>query len=281
MTFSQAVKEGTVLLEKAGIEGAGQESAALLFHCCGMNRTSYLMNASAPIPQDRYAQFREALTRRAQHVPLQHITGEAYFMGYAFLVNSHVLVPRPDTEVLVMETAAAIQKRAGEQLRVLDLCTGSGCIAISLKKECPRIECDASDLSEAALETAAENGRRLGAEVNWISGDLFEKLSGRYDIIVSNPPYITSGEIGMLESEVRDHDPRMALDGGEDGLDFYRRICAGAPDFLCAGGGLFLEIGCDQAEPVRELMRENGFSSVRLVKDLAGRDRVLCGCLDH
>ena len=168
---------------------------------------------------------------------------------------------------------------SSRHLRVLDLCTGSGCIAVSLKKMFPTIDCEGSDLSREALELAAENGRRLSAEVSWICSDLFEDLSGTYDMIVSNPPYIATEEIAALDIEVRDYDPSGALDGGSDGLDFYRRICADAPRYLKPGGRLLFEIGWDQAAPVQALLEENGFSEVRTVRDLAGRDRVVCACL--
>jgi release factor glutamine methyltransferase len=228
-------------------------------------------------------------------------------MGLMFRVNGDVLIPRQDTEILVEEALRdlrdrirAEQRSGGDscsgnektpppgggicsgkrKLRVLDLCTGSGCIAVALAHAMPELSVSASDLSEKALSVAEENAARHHAAVAFYQGDLFAPLTGqRFDLIVSNPPYIPTEVIGTLMPEVRDHEPLSALDGKEDGLYFYRRIVAEANGHLNPGGGLLVEIGCDQAEAVSALMREHGFSGIRVLPDYAGLDRVVCGSL--
>ena len=201
-------------------------------------------------------------------------------MGFSFRVNPHVLIPRQDTEILV-ETAL---EKAENHMRILDLCTGSGCIIISLSKmilegrePAWEIECEGSDISPEALKTAKGNADRLGARVHFIQSDLFENIRGAYDMIVSNPPYIQTSEIEELQDEVRLYDPRIALDGKEDGLYFYRRIIEEAREHLSEKGWLLFEIGWDQKEAVSNLMEEAGYTPVTVKKDLAGLDRVVMG----
>ncbi len=239
--------------------------------------------------------YRSLLQRRGAHTPLQHLTGEQEFMGFPFYVDEHVLVPRQDTEVLVEEALRLLgagclagqsgmtpevcrQTGAGAcRLRILDLCTGSGCIAVSLAKLGPDgLLIDASDVSAAALAVARRNVGRNHAAVHLICSDLFDHITGMYDMIVSNPPYICTEGIAGLDEEVRLHEPRLSLDGHEDGLYFYRRIAAEGGAFLKDGGFLLLEIGYDQAEAVEALLREAGFEETATVKDLAGLDRVVC-----
>ena len=207
---------------------------------------------------------------------MQHITGKAYFYGHEFKVNGNVLVPRPDTEILVEEVLKIL---TGNE-RVLDMCTGSGCILIACDlgedKKYHFKEGVGSDISEKALEIARENAVSLGAEnLEFVSGDLFENVKGTFDIIVSNPPYIARGDIMELEPEVRDFDPLNALDGGEDGLVFYRRIAEAAPDYLKKDGTILFEIGYNQAKEVEEILREQGFSDINIIKDYGGNDRVV------
>ena len=276
MTYLEAHRRAAGVLAQAGIEGAAQDASLLLLHVCGFSRTDYLMKLAEQMPEAAAEQYTEAVKRRAQHVPLQHITGEAPFMGYMFRVNENVLVPRPDTETLVERAAQEITLRGG-QARVLDLCTGSGCIAVSLAKMFPRARVTGSDISGEALKVARENAGRLGCDVAWIRSDLFTDLSGQFDLIVSNPPYIPSAEIDALDEEVRLHDPRGALDGGADGLAFYRRIISQAPSYLTQDGALCLEIGYTQADDVMRLMREAQLCAAAKYKDLGGRDRVVTG----
>lgn len=222
--------------------------------------------------EEREKYFR-LIGQRASHIPLQQITGEQEFMGFLFQVNESVLIPRQDTEILVEEACRKI--RPG--MRVLDLCTGSGCIIISLAKLCPGIAAEASDLSLEALAVAKQNGTRLGAQVKWYQGDLFSEIQGSYDVIVSNPPYIPTAQIQTLSEEVRLHEPLQALDGKEDGLYFYRKIAAQAKRYLKPEGWLLFEIGYDQAAEVGEIMRKSGYGQIQVKKDLAGLDRVVSG----
>ena len=225
------------------------------------------------MPKEQAESYREVILRRAGHIPLQHITGEQEFMGYSFLVNPDVLIPRQDTETLTEEAL----KFTEPGMKVLDMCTGSGCILISLMKKCNGLTGTGCDISEKALKTARENGRRLQVEASWIQSDLFEQISERFDLIVSNPPYIRTGVIEELQEEVRLHDPWIALDGKKDGLYFYRRIIAESTGYIRDNGALMFEIGHDQAEDVVRLMEEAGYTQIRVKKDLAGLDRVVTG----
>lgn len=273
MTYREALEKGREYLEKQQIADAQADAWYLMEFCCHMTRARYLMKMPDPMPEAEYARYQSLLLLRGTHVPLQHITGEQEFMGLSFRVNDQVLIPRQDTEILVEQ---ALQE-AKSGMRVLDLCTGSGCIIISLVKHCPGLLGTASDISPEALQTARENARRLEAEVTFIESDLFERIHGSFDLIVSNPPYIPTGTIDRLMAEVRFHDPRLALDGREDGLYFYRKIIKDSDLHLKQGGWLMFEIGSDQAEAVSGLMRQAQFTRVRVIRDLAGLDRVVIG----
>ena len=198
-------------------------------------------------------------------------------MGLEFYVDGRVLVPRQDTEILVEEAV----KRLGSGQKVLDMCTGSGCILLSILKFMPDCQGTGVDISEAALEVARMNGKRLNIPAVFSKSDLFEQIDGYYDMIVSNPPYIPTSVIGSLEDEVRRFDPALALDGGEDGLDFYRRLIGASRDYLSPGGWLLLEIGHDQREAVLRMMEKAGYKELQAVSDLAGHDRVVMGQKDR
>lgn len=273
MTLREAWIFGKERLTGVNVPEADLDAWYLLEWCTGVSRSHYLAYPEETISPEQEEQYRETLARRAQRVPLQQITGEQEFMGLSFLVNEHVLIPRQDTEILVEETAKFLQ----DGMRYLDLCTGSGCILLSLKTLRPGAEGEGADLSPEALKVAGKNRERLGLEARLTESDLFDKIEGTFDVIVSNPPYIKREEIESLMDEVRLHEPYMALDGHEDGLYFYRRIATEAPGYLKKGGGLFLEIGWDQGESVSELLRQQGFSDIKVVKDLAGLDRVVEG----
>ncbi|MCD8045077.1 MAG: peptide chain release factor N(5)-glutamine methyltransferase [Clostridiales bacterium] len=271
-------------LRAAGVENESAESGFLMEYACGMSLGSYLLRQEEEIPEHFAAKYRELVGQRCRRIPLQHLTGVQEFMGLPFEVNEHVLIPRQDTELLAEqaleilrgwtapEDAAQIQNP-----RVLDLCTGSGCIAVSLKTLCPQAAVYASDVSPEALAVAQRNAAENHADVQFTESNLFSGISGAFHMIVSNPPYIPSGEIPSLMPEVRDHEPMLALDGEEDGLEFYRRIARECRDFLLPGGWLLFEIGWNQGHDVAELMRENGFSDVEVIPDLAGLDRVVRG----
>ncbi len=281
-TYGEVYKQGEALLREAQIEEAALDARLLLEFVCGTDRNTLLAHGDREVADKEYDGYRELIGRRAAHVPLQHLTGEQEFMGLTFVVNKDVLVPRQDTEVLVEE----VMKNLHDGMRILDLCTGSGCILLSLlqySNDCTGV---GVDLSPEALAVAGENYERLRRErpemeASFREGDLFEALEKgeRFDIIVSNPPYIETDEIAALMPEVREHEPVMALDGGADGLAFYRRIAGGAGDYLNGGGMLFFEIGCGQADQVREIMTQAGFRQIEIVKDFAGLDRVAFGSL--
>ena len=273
MTLREAWKLGKDRLADAKVPDADLDAWYLLEWCTGVSRSHYLAWPDEAISTEQEEQYRQALRQRERRIPLQQITGEQEFMGLSFYVNGQVLIPRQDTEVLVEETAKFLK----DDMRFLDLCTGSGCILLSLSHLRPSAEGTGADLSPEALKVAERNRERLGAKAELIESDLFDKIEGAFDVIVSNPPYIKSEEIGTLMDEVRLHEPHMALDGHEDGLYFYRKIAEEAPKYLRAGGGLFLEIGCDQGESVAELLRKQGFQDVKVVKDLAGLNRVVKG----
>ena len=273
-SFREALRAGVQYLQGRGIEDAAVDAWLLLSYVTGWTRTRLLAEGAQAMTEADEARYEALLAKRGGHIPLQHLTGEQEFMGLSFRVNDKVLVPRQDTEVLVSEAMKHV-RRGG---RVLDLCTGSGCIAVSLAL-LAGADVDASDVSEEALAVARDNAVRLDACVRFIKSDLFEALDGRYEVIVSNPPYIRSAVIEELSEEVRCHEPHLALDGKEDGLYFYRKIIAGAGAHLAAGGWLLFEIGYDQAKQVTELMQRAGFTGIDTVRDLAGLDRVVAGRL--
>lgn len=273
MTLREAWNLGKKGLTAAEVPDADLDAWYLLEWCTGVSRSHYLAYPDEIISHDQEEQYRASLVKRERRIPLQQITGEQEFMGLSFYVNEHVLIPRQDTEILVEETAKFLR----DGMQFLDLCTGSGCILLSLLHLKPGVEGTGVDLSPEALKVAEKNRERLGAKAALIQSDLFDKIESAFDVIVSNPPYIKRAEIETLMDEVRLHEPYMALDGHEDGLYFYRKIAEEAPKYLRAGGGLFLEIGCDQGACVAELLRQQGFADVKVVKDLAGLDRVVEG----
>lgn len=273
MTLREAWNLGKKRLTAAEVPDAHLDAWYLLEWCTGVSHSHYLAYPDEIISHDQEEQYRASLVKRERRIPLQQITGEQEFMGLSFYVNEHVLIPRQDTEILVEETAKFLR----DGMQFLDLCTGSGCILLSLLHLKPGVEGTGVDLSSEALKVAEKNRERLGAKAALIQSDLFDKIEGAFDVIVSNPPYIKRAEIETLMDEVRLHEPYMALDGHEDGLYFYREIAEEAPKYLRAGGGLFLEIGCDQGACVAELLRQQGFADVKVVKDLAGLDRVVEG----
>ena len=271
MTLLEACRYGERELKRAGVPEAGLNAWLLLEYVSGCSRSHYLAYQEEELSEEAKRRFLEVIERRSKRVPLQYITGTQEFMGHSFLVSDQVLIPRQDTEVLVEEVLKVLKPG----MRFLDLCTGSGCILLSLLLGCPGAVGVGSDISLPALKIAEKNRAVLGQEALLLESDLFEKIEGFFDLIVSNPPYIPSGEIAKLMPEVRDHEPHMALDGMEDGLYFYRRIIDKAPSYLRKSGRLFFEIGCEQAKAVSALLREKGFGAIEVIKDYAGLDRVV------
>ena len=272
-TYREALCRAEARLAKAGVEEAALDAWLLFSWVSGISRAVYFMDRDRPwTDQEEQKRYEAVIGKRAQRTPLQYLTGVQQFMGLDFQVTPSVLIPRQDTETLV---EYALQRlRPGD--RVLDLCTGSGCIGISLMKlGGARVWC--ADISEKALAVARSNGQRLGCDgISWIRSDLLEQIEEKaFDMIVSNPPYIPSEVIDGLMPEVRDHEPRLALDGDGDGLSFYRRLASDCKGFLKPGGLLCMEIGCDQGRAVAELLTAAGWEQIFVLKDDAGRDRVV------
>lgn len=274
MRYQEIYRQGVYALERAGIEEAALDARLLLEDVCGTDRTALYAHGEQELNGGQEERYLEKIRHRAERIPLQHILGKTEFMGLTFKVNKDVLCPRPDTEILVEE----VLKHLHDGMRILDIGTGSGCILLSLLHYSNDCQGVGVDISEKALQVAKENAEKLSADrVSFIRSDLFDGVEGVFEIIVSNPPYIRSSEIEHLMPEVRDHDPRAALDGREDGLFFYREITKRAKGYLPGGGMLFYEIGYDQGEAVSRIMRDNGFREVEIIKDFSGLDRVVSG----
>lgn len=273
MTYREAVKFGTKCLKDAGVPDAALDAWYLLQMVCRIERSYYYVHGEEDITQDAQKEYEIAVQKRAEHIPLQYIIGEQEFMGLRFKVNSNVLIPRQDTETLVEQVLKIVKPG----MKVLDLCTGSGCVLISVLKNAPELTGMGSDISKTALLVAKENAKLHEVDADWIRSDLFDNITETFDVIMANPPYIPTGEILSLMPEVRDFEPENALDGGADGLDFYRKIAGQVKDYLNPGGYVYMEIGYDQGEAVSELMRNAGFTEVEVIKDLARNDRVVKG----
>ena len=285
-TYKELLEEGYQILNSAGIEEARLDAWLLLEFAADIKRAWYYAHMDENAETAVAERYRQLCEKRAQHIPLQHLTGQAYFMGYEFYVDDRVLVPRQDTETLVEEAISHLRELPAP--KILDMCTGSGCILLSLLMELPQASGTGADVSADALEVAKENTRRLGLEKraeliqsDLFSADYFEKNSRKkcmeYDMLISNPPYIRTADIDGLMDEVRLHDPRLALDGKADGLYFYEKITEQAGKYLKPGGWLIYEIGCDQGKDVAEIMKKKGFIQIEVKKDLAGLDRIVEG----
>ena len=282
MTYKEVYEYGKQKLIDAGIEDAVLDARLLLEYICHTDRNELIVHADCQRSSMEEQFYKIVIEKRASHIPLQHITGEQEFMGLSFQLNEHVLIPRQDTEILVEE----VMRHLSDGMRILDICTGSGCILLSLLKYSNECEGVGIDISSDALRVAQENAQRLQLDATFLEGDLFLPLKSfqssktsdtLFDIIVSNPPYIETKVIDTLMPEVRLHEPVSALDGGEDGLYFYRKIVAEAPRFMRKGAYLFFEIGCAQAQTVAMFMQEAGFVQIEVLKDYAGLDRVVFG----
>ena len=275
MIYKEVYSQGVELLQGAEVPEAALDARLLLEYVCGTNRNTLLVHGDREVSEEEVNRYKELLEVRAKRIPLQQILGVQEFMGLEFGVNEHVLIPRQDTEILVEE----VLKNLHDGMRILDMCTGSGCILISLlhfSNDCSGV---GADISTEALKVARDNAEKLLSEktAEFIHSNLFEKISGRFEIIVSNPPYIRPDVIKTLMPEVKEHEPMLALDGGADGLDFYREIVSTGKDYLTGGGMMFFEIGYDQGEDVKTLLEQAGFGDVNVVQDYAGLDRVVYG----
>ena len=259
-------------LEAAGIADSQFDSWLLAEFVFGITRAKYYANMQMTVDGKSAEKYNELVNQRAGHIPLQYLVGTQEFMGLTFKVNENVLIPRQDTELLVENVADCL---GNGKRTVLDMCTGSGCIAVSIDRLSKDSKVTAVDISEKALEIAQENNRFNNANVTFIQSDLFTNVTGRYDIIVSIPPYIRTDEFPKLMEEVKMHEPVMALDGMEDGSYFYKKICSEASDYLNDNGKIFFEIGYDQGDDVSEILRQNRFCNIEVLKDLSGNDRVV------
>ena len=279
MTLRELLLIGKKELQEANVPDGDYDAWILMEHVFKIEKSYYFLHGNDKIEEEQAKTYLACIQKRKQRIPLQHITECAWFMGYEFYVNSNVLTPRFDTEILVDE----VSKRLKPNMKILDVCTGSGCILLSLLAEYKQWNLTGVgvDISPDALWVARKNNERLGTNAEFFESDLFskvEEMSDRtYDIIVSNPPYIATAELEGLMPEVREHEPRIALDGKEDGLYFYREIVKQAGEFLRAGGFLCFEIGYDQGDALKELLLAHGYEDVRIEKDLAGLDRVAIG----
>ncbi len=273
------VNKGTEILKNADDEDAKLDAFLILQYITGMNRTSYYLHCDEEEFVSKgyekeflITEYYKLIERRASHVPLAYIFGYQDFCGLTFKVNENVLIPEQDTESLVEEVLKVVDGKS-----VFDLCTGSGCIAISIAKLGKPSSVSASDISTKALAIARENADRLGAAVTFYESDLFSSIEGKFDVIVSNPPYIKTDVIKGLAPEVRDHEPLLALDGDADGLSFYRKISKEAKEHLNKKGRIYYEIGYDEGAQVSEILADNGFQDIKVMQDLAGLDRIVAG----
>ena len=269
--------DGAKMLTQAGIDEAELDARYILEYITGLNSAQYFIHSEDIIEKDKAEEFFRLIERRSKRIPLSYVIGTRDFFGLTFKVDENVLIPEQETELLVEEVI-----KHSEGKSVLDMCTGSGCIAISIALFGKPSKVAASDISEKALEVARENAKSLKAgEISFIQGDMFENVTDKFDIIVSNPPYIETGEIDELMPEVRDYIPRLALDGDIDGLKFYRIISKEAVKKLNKNGRIFYEIGYNQSRAVASILLENGFTDVKIMKDYSGLDRIVMAKLSE
>lgn len=278
-TISRVLRWAAEDFAKRGNPSARLDAELLLGKVLGVDRVRLVLDAHRPLADPELGEYRELIRRRRSREPVAYILGRREFYGHSFKVDRRVLVPRPDSETLV---EAALERTKGRSMygRAVDLCTGSGCIAISFSKARPTWRVTATDLSEDAATLAAENAHRLGAVFGFgiVTGDLFTPLGDRrFELVMSNPPYIPSAEIATLDADVRDFEPRLALDGGADGLSLLARIVGEAPSRLESGGVLALEVAYDQAARVEALLVAAGFADTLRHRDYGGHERVVTG----
>lgn len=280
ITYRDALSSGNKLLKDKGIDTVC-DARVLLCHAAKIDTLRLTLCANEPIPDAVYSQFLEYISRRISREPVSYITGIREFMGLDFKVAPGVLIPRPETEHTVEYIISLLKEKNAD---ILDLCTGSGAIALSLAKYLPKSRITAVDISEKAISIASENATRLKVDdrVTIACANVLEKIDfgKKFDVIASNPPYIPNNEVLSLDPDVRVYEPHLALCGGDDGLSFYRAITKSAPDLLKNGGSLVYEVGYDQAEQVAQIMK-NDFENIGFEKDLAGINRVVHGTLKY
>lgn len=275
MTYRESIELGEKILAAANIEDARNDAWLLLAMVCKIDHTYYYMHIDEEMGEEQIREFESVIKKRSERVPLQYITGEQEFMGLTFHVNSHVLIPRLDTETLV----EAVLRQIRPGMKIMDMCTGSGCVLISILKHSHGVTGFGYDISKQALKCAKENARLNDVPAVFEKSNLFEDVMERgFDMIVANPPYISTDEILTLMPEVSQFEPVSALDGHEDGLYFYRELIRRCADYLKPDGYVFFEIGYNQGEAVSAMLREAGYVDVRIMQDLAHKDRVVTAC---
>ncbi len=279
MTVLEAIQRSAEFLERKDVDSPRLQAELLLAHLLAVPRLRLYLDFDRPLTDELTAQLRELVKRRGQREPLQHLVGSTSFCGLEIVVNRDVLIPRPETELLAELAWTHLKSLAGANPAVLDFGTGSGCLAIAVAVKCPSARVTAVDLSTAALAVARQNATRHGVadRIAFVEGDGAEVLrrGSGFDLVVANPPYIPAGDLAGLQPEVRDHDPRLALVGGADGLDVIRSLAAAAPIGLRAGGRLMMEFGDGQAAAVGGLFASPGWCEQAVHKDLAGTQRIL------
>lgn len=277
-TIGSLVKWATDDFRARGIENPRLDAELLVAHALGIDRMRVILDGNRPLEGAELHALRELVKRRRSYEPIAYLRGEREFYGLKFKVDKRVLVPRPDTETLV-DAALSRSAHVSMSMRQLDLCTGSGCVAIAMARQRPTASVYASDVSTDALAVARENALRLGAyNVAFVHSDLFAAFTGkRFDVVTANPPYIPTADLATLMPDVRDHEPALALDGGADGLDLVRRIAAGAPAVLEPEGLLAMEIGAGEAPDTVAIFESSGFRDVRVHRDIARIERVVSG----
>jgi len=283
VTYREYLDRADTELKNAGIEDHSSCARIMICEATGLNMAAVILHEHEEVPEAYAERFEGFLSRRLKREPLEYIIGHTSFMGLEFFCSKECLIPRFDTEILaelaVGEARKAVERCAveGRRPRLLDICTGTGCIGISVAALSGIKKVTLSDISGEALELAGRNAAANSVEAELVLSDLFESIDGKYDMITANPPYIASGLIGNLEPEVAVFEPGLALDGGEDGLVFYRRIAACAPHHMAKGAFLALETGDEQTEEVAEMLKAAGMTGVSVHRDLAGLPRVVCG----
>jgi release factor glutamine methyltransferase len=285
-TIGELLQWTTDFFKRSGVDEPRLSSELLLAHALNCNRMALYTRYEQTPPSEQVAVFREMVKKRKDGTPVAYLIGQAWFFSLDFVVSSDVLIPRPDTETLVEQAIRLVRTGCDSASpRILDLCTGSGCIGVALAKNITAAQVVAVDLSDKALAIARQNAQTHGVadRVLLVQGDLFEPIAAlippvRFGLVISNPPYIPSGQIARLMPEVHRHEPRLALDGGPDGMDFHRRIAAGAGEFLLPGGALMMETAFDQAANVEKIVAATEwYENIRTIRDAAGHQRCVLG----
>lgn len=272
MTYRELKERGELILRDEKIEESENDSMLLLLNASNIDKAKYLLLENEEVLKDIEKKYLIDIENRATNYPLQYIIGMAYFYGLEIKVNENVLIPRSDTETLVDNV---LKENKNKNIRVLDLCTGSGCIAIALKKYGEYEKVVASDISKEAIKLAKENAKINDANISFLESDLLDNIEGTFDIITINPPYIRKGDIDSLQKEVRLYEPKIALDGGEDGLMYYKKLATSAKNFLNKNGKIYMEIGYDEAEDIKKIFSIEDYKNIILYKDLLNNDRVI------